>query len=255
MRILRLTNSNDFTSDVSEDARGYRVIEAALAQVTGEPVETIPRRIWPSDSLPDTVDRWIEKYQPDLVFLKFNNFWYSYESVPLRLRRKLGPVGRLLGDGGLKAADTPWLANNRAFRKLRYWAQAAIGGDTHFTVDYVAGNMEAVMRRVLRHEEVILVARGSRGGRDRLDLPPSVRARHQARRKEATERFAALCAELNVPFIRGNQFRPWDPTDRGRDMFHSNEKGHRSTGEFEAQALVEIWRRLHPETPAPVDQR
>ena len=242
MKILRLTNSNDFYGDVADSERGYRVIESALMADTGEEVVTARRIIWPADHLPELVERWVEEEKPDVVFLKTSAFWYAYESVPRRLQRRFGRPGKTVGTAGLKAAATPSVAHNALFRKLRYLAQATIGGDTNFTVDYCIENMEAVIRRVLRHEDTLLVVRGSRGGRERPEVPKKVGARHEARRIEFNDRLNALCADLSVPMVRGNQRRKFDLSMRLSDQFHSNAKGHADGGAFEAAALVEIWR-------------
>ena len=193
MKILRLTNSNDFYGDVADSDRGYRLIEAALKDECGVEVETIRRTIWPADDLPDIVERWVNEHRPDMVFLKTSSYWYSYESVPLKFQRKLGRVGKVAGDAGLKAATTPSVAHNAVFRKLRYFAQATIGGDTNFTVDYSIQTVEAVIRRVLRHEDTLLVVRGSRGGRDRPEVPKKVAARHETRRVEFNTRLNQIC--------------------------------------------------------------
>lgn len=242
MRILRLTNSNDFWGDIAPDARGRRFVADAMERETGEPVETMVKAIWPSDDLPDIVQRWVEQFQPDIVFLKTTNFWFAHESVPLKLRRRFGRIGKTTGDAGFKAARKPWLAHNRVFRKFRYFAQATIGGETHFTIDYTMQNMEAVIRRVLRNEDILLVVRGSRGGRERPEIPAKLRERAYARRAEFKERMAALCASLDVPFITSNTFRKYEPETRAADMFHSNELGHAQVGTFEAEALVAVWK-------------
>lgn len=250
MKILRLTNSNDFYGDVADADRGYRIVEGALAAEAGEPIETIRRVIWPADNLPELVERWVVEHRPDVVFLKTSSFWYAYESVPLKLRRRFGRVGAVVGDSGLKAAAKPGLAHNAVFRKLRFWAQATIGGEPHFSVDYCIENMEAVIRRVLRHEDTLLVVRGSRGGRERPEVPKNVAVRHEARRVEFNTRLNALCEELAIPMVRGNQHRKFDVSARLSDRFHSNAKGHAESGSFEAEALARIWRE-HTETQTP----
>ena len=250
MRILRLTNSDDFTRDVAENDRGYQLVAAAMKDATGEDVETIVKVIWPADDLPDIVERWVTEYRPDIVFLKVNSYWYTYESVPLKLRRRFGRIGQAAGDAGQRATEIHWLARTRAFKKARALALSTIGGETHFSVDYVIKTVEAVSRRVLRHEDVILVVRGSRGGSERPDLPKKVEARRHARRDEGRERLRALCAQLNVPLLMGNNRRKFDPAKRGSDGFHSNARGHADVGNFEAEGLVRIWRELHPDRVA-----
>lgn len=244
MQILRLANSNDFTRDIPDDRRAYRVVERALAEASGEPVETVRKVIWPADDLPDIIERWIHQHQPDIVFLMVNPYWFNYESVPLKLQRTLGPIGRLFGDVGLRAADTPWLAHNAIFRKVRYFAQATIGGECPFTTAYVLENMEAVIRRILRHEDVHLVVRTSQGGKERPDLPARVQKRHQVRRVEVAEGMELICDALNVTRMAGNTFRRFDPEVRSGDGLHRNVDGHLATGTKEADFMVAYWKSL-----------
>ena len=255
MRILRLTNSNDFAGDVADGDRSYRAVEAAMEAAFGEPVETIRKVIWPADDLPDIVERWVVQYRPDIVLLKPNSFWYAYESVPARVRRKLGWLGRAgqsVGDSGFRAARQPWLAYNPVFPKFRYVAQATIGGDTHLPVEYCLANMEAVIRRVLRHEDTVLVVRGSRGGRDRPELPKKVAARNDARRAQFRAGMERICAELSVPLLSKSERRKYDTSVYQADRFHANAAGHAQQGEFEARGMVEAWRRhLEGMSPAP----
>ena len=256
VRILRLTNSNDFTKGIPDERRAYRVVERALAEESGEHVETVRKVIWPSDDLPDIIERWINENQPDIVFLTVNPYWFNYESVPLKLQRRLGPIGRLFGDAGLRAADTPWLAHNAVFRKVRYFAQATIGGECPFTTAYVLESMEAVTRRILRHEDVHLVVRSSQGGKDRPDLPPRVQKRHQARRIEVADGLERICDALNVTRMAGNTFRKFDPEVRTGDGLHRNVDGHLAAGTLEAEFMVAYWRSFHAldATPAVPDR-
>ena len=247
MRILRLANSNDFINYVPDEKRSYRYVERALEALTGEPVETIRKPISPAENLPDIVERWINEYSPDIVFLMVNPYWFNYESVPLKLKRKFGRVGAKVGDAGMSAARKPWLADHWWFRKMRYILQATIGGETPHTTTYVLENMEAVIRRILRHEDVHLVVRGSQGGKERPDLPPRVQVRHHARRKEVAEGIERICAELNVAIMSGKTFRPFDKEHKAGDMYHSNEAGHASAGEKEAAFMVAFWRSLYPD--------
>ncbi len=86
MRILRLGTSDDILPTVAEHERGYRIVEQALAAETGETVETIIREAWPEPGLPEVLGRWLDRFEPDVVSLKVSSFWFTYESVPERLR-------------------------------------------------------------------------------------------------------------------------------------------------------------------------
>ncbi len=247
MRILRLANSNDFVSYVSDDKRTYRYVEQAMEALTGEPWETIRKPISPAESLPDIVERWITEFQPDIVYLMVNSYWFNYESVPLKLKRKFGRVGEVVGDAGLAAAGKPWFADRWWFHKTRYFLQSTIGGETPFTPEYVLENMEAVIRRILRHEDVHLVVRSSLGGKERPDLPKKVQARREVRRQVVAEGMERICEQLNVANLSGKTRRKFDKELRAGDMLHSNEAGHAVAGGREAEFMVAFWRSLHPE--------
>lgn len=247
MRILRLANSNDFVDYVSDEKRAYRYVEQALEALTGEPWETIRKPIQPAENLPDIVDRWVNEFQPDIVYLMVNSYWFNYESVPLKLKRKFGRVGQAVGDVGLSAAGKPWFADHWWFHKTRYFLQATIGGETPYTPEYVLENMEAVIRRVLRHEHVHLVVRSSMGGRERPDLPKKVRERRDVRRKIVADGIERLCAQLNVANMSGKTKRKYNPEERAGDNLHRNERGHAESGAREAAFMVAFWRSLHPD--------
>lgn len=247
MRILRLANSNDFVGYVSDQERTYRYVERALHELTGEEVETIRRPIQPAENLPDIVERWIEEYRPDIVFLMVNSYWFNHESAPIKLQRKLGRVGRAAGDAGLAAAGKPWLAERWLFHKLRYAMLATFGGETPFTPEYVLENMEAVIRRILRHEDVHLVVRSSMGGRERVGLPRKVLERRAIRRRVVAEGIERLCRELNVANMHGKTFRKYNPEATAADQFHANARGHADAGQKEAEFMVAFWRSLHPD--------
>lgn len=70
MRILRLSTSDDLRPELPESGRIHRLVEQAFAAETGEPVETLIRVIWPTPGLADVIDRWLESYDPDVVFFR-----------------------------------------------------------------------------------------------------------------------------------------------------------------------------------------
>src|SRR4029079_15876972 len=86
VRILRLSNSDDMREAPDVPRRAYRIVEAALTAETGEPVETIVRDAWPEPNLPDVVDGWLKRYEPDIVFLKVSSYWFTYRSTPLKFQ-------------------------------------------------------------------------------------------------------------------------------------------------------------------------
>lgn len=88
--------------------------------------------IWPDERLPALVERWVDEFQPDLVLFVVNPFWMSYKSTPLRLQRRFGTIGRLLGKAGIAAAEVPWLAYTPPFKLARRAALGVLGGDYYF---------------------------------------------------------------------------------------------------------------------------
>src|SRR5690349_658619 len=93
VRVLRLGNSNDHVGAVPADQQSWKVAERAFSEQLGEPVETILKRVWPNSDLPTILDRWVTEFEPDLVVLQVNNFWYGHESAPLWLDRRFGRAG------------------------------------------------------------------------------------------------------------------------------------------------------------------
>ncbi|MEP6872146.1 MAG: hypothetical protein ABI939_09910, partial [Anaerolineaceae bacterium] len=147
MRILRLTNSSDLHAGVAPELRASSVMERVVGEATGETVESMVRAIWPTPGLPDRVGRWIESYKPDVVFLRATSFWCTYESVPLRIERRLGRLGKPVARTGLRLGDRTWLVERRSFKLARQAVVRTIGGDPHFTPEQASGVVAEVLRR------------------------------------------------------------------------------------------------------------
>ena len=130
MRILRLGTSDSILPLVDEGDRDVRIIEQAMAAEAGEPVETIAREIWPEPGLPGIIQRWLERFEPDMVSFKVSSYWFTYSSVPLRMRRlsRLGPVGPAIAAAGLKAAARPSVGNSGPFELARRGLRRTLGG-------------------------------------------------------------------------------------------------------------------------------
>jgi len=158
MRILRLTTSND----VVHQGPGSRVhwIEQLGAEALGEPVEVIVKPVWPDARLGPSVEKWVAREQPDIVWMVIQSFWFEYVSVPKKLERKFGRAGKALSTAGFKSADVPWLAQNAVFRAGRRLSQRVIGGDNHFTPEEMIAAVEASVRATLRHEGATFVGWG-----------------------------------------------------------------------------------------------
>ncbi len=244
MRILRLGSSNDRQDDVPAEFLSFKVVESALAAASSEPVDTVLRGIWPSAELPGLIDGWMERYQPDLVYFRVNPFWYSYESTPLRLRRKLGPVGGAVSRVGLRAGQSPRLARRRLFRIGRDLALRTIGGDAHFTPDQVLETAEACVSRILRHEGVGLVVVGMLGRRLVINDSETGERRRQARRLDVHQRLQELCAARHVRYLGWVEAEAPDTAgpDFAADRLHRNTQGQQAIGAIEAEAMLAAWR-------------
>lgn len=241
MRILRLATSDDNIEDVPAHLRSPRIAEAVLADALGEPVETIVRAIWPTPNLPDLVEGWIRQHRPDIVYFNVIPFWYVYESVPARVTRRFGRVGRRLGTLGSQVSRTSF-ASTALGRCLRNVGLRTIGGDTHFTTSRVIEVAEACIRRIVTHEDVVLVVIGSTGRRCTAYGWGGV-ARDRARRVVVHEAVSALCQQLHVPYyggadlMRANRWRALVGTDRT----HLGVDGQREMGLAQGAEMLAAW--------------
>ena len=104
MKLLFLGNSNDIPRHKGNPTRASAVA-TALEAATGQPVELVIKPIWPDELLPGRIERWMRDEHPDLVFFSVPGFWFLYESVPVRLKRRWGAPGRWLARLGFAAAD------------------------------------------------------------------------------------------------------------------------------------------------------
>lgn len=244
MKILRLGSSGDRQDDVQPEFLSFKVVEAELSAASGEPVETVLRAIWPSDELPTLIDGWMERYHPELVYFRVNPFWYSYESTPLRLRRKLGPIGGVVSRAGIRAGKSPRLARTRLFRIGRDLALRTVGGDAHFTPDQVLATTEACVASILRHEGVGLLVVGMLGRRLALNDNEAGERRRQQRRLEVHRRLQQLCAARHVRYLGWVEDEAPDTSgpDFAADRLHRNAQGQQAIGAIEAEAVVALWR-------------
>lgn len=239
MKILRLTNSNDVLESIPAHLRAAAIADDVVHSLTGERPETISRVIWPGPELPAIVARWIERYEPDLVFMRASSFWVCYESVPLHLQRHFGPVGRALGALGLKAGGNPTIATNPVAARLREYAVRTIGGDTHFTPAEAAGHVEDILRVVLKAESVVPVLRGPAHSHNSAGNASGL-ARSQRRVEEFEERLAALCRTLHVSFTSARILADEAATHLA-DGLHDDLVGQRDFGELEGRAIATAW--------------
>jgi hypothetical protein len=233
VRILLLGNSND-TGNWFEGGRNrHEILRDKLVAEFGEPVEVVVKALWPTERVAELLGGWLEQYDPDIVHLGINPFWYSYESVPLRMKRLLGKkAGSAVANTGLGLARNRRLAHNAAFRTVRRWAQRTVGGDTYFTTDQVVERISECIRLVVRNEGTILIVKGTRG-RSKPSMSARQLERREQRRAEVHNGLKPLCDQLHVIYS-GSAIAAWktDPNapkaerDRVGDGLHSNARGH-----------------------------
>ena len=133
VRVLRLSNSNDSHPTVPEDLRAPAVAARRIAELTGEPVETEIRSIWPSARLGDIVAAMIEGSEPDVVLVRASSFWVNFESVPRKVERQFGGLAAPIARAGRNAGARYPVATSRAFKFVRILAVRTVGGTPYFT--------------------------------------------------------------------------------------------------------------------------
>lgn len=241
MRILRLGNSEDFSTRVEERERAWHIAQSNLEAIVGEPVETVLRPIFPSPELPGLVRKWLDETPPDIAFLKVSWYWYGYESVPRRIERLFGRAGKPVARVGLSAAAKPGLAHNRAFRFGRRMAHRIIGGDTQVPTSEVLRIMEEVIRAVIARENIALVVKGTGDGRREQDGLQGFYGRFQKRRAEVEGGIERLCNELHVPYT-GTRHDFSIPQEKlTGDLIHRGAVGQGRMGAHEGAAMIEAW--------------
>jgi hypothetical protein len=239
LRILRLTNSADEVAEIPEPLRSAAVTERFVAEATGEPVETIARIFWPGPELPAILERWLVRYEPDVVLIRCASFWVAYESVPLKLQRSLGKPGAWLGRLGLAVGGNRTIASNRVARAARQWAVRTIGGSTYFTPEAATESVAAILRTVLAREGIVPVVRGPG---HTLNAAGNKAGYERALRRnvEFEERLAELCGRLHVVYAPARAIVDSPALLMGDDV-HSNIEGSRIFGELEGEAIAEAW--------------
>lgn len=243
VKLLLIGNSNDVvqwagTGESTEDA-----LRRLLSEEFHEPAEVTVKSIWPAATFPATLQKWLDRYQPDVVYLNVVGFWFLYESVPLRLERLGGRFGRKLGEAGLKAAGNPALSHNLPFRLLRNLAQRTIGGDTNFTPQQVVDCVSECVRNVVRREGTLLVVSGP-GGRNKHAVTRRRQQRDEKRRLWVDRALQTLCEQLHVQYEREAaplwQTGEWKDKHIG-DGLHFNSEAKFSRAEKISASVREAW--------------
>lgn len=246
MKVLKLCTSDELAGDIPDESRAYRVAERVISERTGVEVETVLQNIWPTGRLPALLEGWVAQYQPDVVLFVVSPYWMTFESVPLRVRRSLGPVGRALGAWMTRVGENPRLSPSWPVRLARSASLRVMRGAYPFEPADVARVVEESLATLLVNEsiEVVvrgpLVALGHHGSRRSL-------ARAEARRQETDALLKAACARLHVTFVGRPQGASHE-TDRQHftgDFVHTDEDMHRERGELEGGAIAATWLRAH----------
>ncbi len=246
MRVLRLSNSMDFFGDIPAEGRSMAISGRALEAEVGEPVEVISKMVWPNDRLPALIDGWIDEFEPSLVFLWINPFWFTYESGARFFERRLGRFARRFIGLEKQVARRPAINQNPAYKGLRRLAVTTIGGNVFVEPQDLLPMVETWVRRVLRREEITLVVRGALMPMHMGATRPG-RSRSIRRYLEMEAAGAALCQRLHVDYIPSPPPGEWieQPDLFLGDRFHCNAEGHAKMGEIEAEGMVAAWRRSH----------
>ncbi|MGE0599267.1 MAG: hypothetical protein AB7J35_07510 [Dehalococcoidia bacterium] len=234
-RILWLSNSEDLSEAVPESSRSWSLAAGILQAEVEEEVSVVPRAIWPSPELPQIVDRWLRRYEPDIVVFKVNAYWYLYRSVPLRIRRRFGRIGSSIASGGEHIGSTPWITRQRAYHWFRAGMLKAVGGDTHFPPDYVSALTEECAMRVLRDENRRLVINTTL---DHWTSNPEPQAAVHRRLKR-------FCGSVHAGYIGADiEHDPPPPNLYARgDRLHTDAAGHEWQSRILAQSLIAEVRR------------
>jgi len=250
MKLLWLGTSNDVDGHLPEEQRAPALMAKQLSETLGLEVDFVARTIWPTEKLPSLVESWMEKHEPDLVFLKVVPYWFCYESVPLKLQRKLGRVGGPLASAGLKAADIGWLASTPLFHAGRRLAQRTIGGATHFEPVEVAERIESCIRVILRNEDAALLVRGPRGATDYYS-GERARVRSEARRKSVHQALKSLCEELHVVYmgVEAARYKGHTTSALG-DRVHFDMSEQSIEVAEHAPWFIQAWEQQHSSPPA-----
>jgi len=235
VRVLLLGNSNDTGNWIASGPQRHEIVRDLLAEATGEPVEVTPRGVWPTDGITRAVEGWIEKSNPDVIYLTMASFWFNYPSVPLRARRVLRRLGPSVSDAGFRAAGSPRWGHNFAFRALRGALQRTVGGDTHFTPEEVVARITEVITMALRHEGVVLAIQGA-DGRTRYSHSRRSDRRQEARRQFVHRQMKDFCERHHVTY-ENSEIPLWKldaelRKNRVGDGLHANEAWHQHSAQL-----------------------
>ena len=240
VRVLLLGNSNDSGQWFEGGRKRHEIVQDRMSEIYGEPVEVISRNVWPREGIADTVEGWIARYDPDVVYLTMLAYWFQYKSVPLRVKRLFGRFGERAGEAGFRLAESPRWAYNRVFRAVRGVLQASIGGDAPFTEDEVVTRVSEVIARGIRHEGVVFAIQGA-DGRTAYSKSKRGRRKDEAKRLRVHRAMQEFCEAHHVTY-ENSEIPAWasDPElakNRVGDGLHANAQWHAHSAELIARTI------------------
>ena len=243
MRLLRLTSSDERQDHLPFEERAGTVGAKRLADRLGEPIDFEARVLWPTERMPEMVAKWVTEYGPDFVLVRIPSYWVTYESVPLKLRRRFGKAGERLADVGKASARMKWLAERGAYHAARRGVLRSIGGATPFTTAEVIPRLEAALRSILKDESVGIVVRGPITPHNTIGTRTGAR-RATRRMAELDQAAAALCGRLRIPYVSvADREAAKDPALFTGDRLHRNAMGQARVADWETEAIAEVWER------------
>ena len=222
------------------------IITGRLADEAG--IELVPevRVPWPTGDLLALLDGWLQRYEPVAVVLHVNSFWFTYESVPERVRRMLGPFGAPLATIGLKAAGNSTLAENPVFKAGRKATVRAIGGDLLMSPQASVSMFGDMIRRIVAQEEVVLLVRGA--------ISAHNSAGSEGGLEKSLRRYAYVHRAIRDLFEKSHvAYLGWEepPSELSRpgakmgDDIHITAESHGLLAALEGDALIAAWRDAH----------
>jgi hypothetical protein len=242
VRLLWLGSSNDLNPLVDEQQRMPHIAARIIHERTGNAPELEIRPLVPSPRMAELAGDWVDEYDPELVCLYVGAYFYSYRSVPLRVRRRFGPIGKPFAKVGWKAAESRTLGERRWFHFLRGAALRTIGGDAQYTSAQVFSRIEATTRRIIANEDRVLLVRGPTDQYERK-LPKGMTTH-----RSMTKKLEQMCDTLHVAFL-GWDDPVLDLSGSGHvlgDGLHYKARAHALIAEPLGEALAKAWLEAHP---------
>ncbi len=246
IRLLRLSNSAETGDFVRPEERVGAICARALEEATGRAVDLTVRALWPAPSLPEAVERWIERFEPDVVSLWCAGHPFTYEYLMLGAERRFGRIGRPFERLADRLAKVGAVSQSGAYGFARRLAARGIRPALRIEPEAAAEAVEAAIRKITARESIALVVRGPRFP-DVSFLDEASLGRGEARRLLVHRRLAEVCGRLHVAYVGEEDGLA---VHRRRELFmpdglHSNALGQAEMAAEEVPELIRAWRELH----------